>query len=100
VVPADLGISESCLRRWMAKDHLDAAWRGVSSDERRELVELRWRTRMLEIENKILKRASAYFARENVLPKIVPVGSWLLAEEVSVAVACRVLGLSSSCYYK
>jgi transposase-like protein len=41
----------------------------VSSDERRELVELRRRNRVLEMEVEILKRASAYFARENVLPK-------------------------------
>jgi len=42
---------------------------GVSSTEKRELVELRRRNRVLEMELEILKRASAYFARENVLPK-------------------------------
>lgn len=69
-VASDLGISESCLRRWMAQDDVDAGRReGVSSDERRELVELRRRNRVLEMEVEILKRASAYFARENVLPK-------------------------------
>jgi transposase len=69
-VAKDLGISESCLRRWMGQADVDAGTReGLSSDERRELVELRRRTRVLEMENEILKRASAYFARENVLPK-------------------------------
>ena len=69
-IAKDLGISESCLRRWMALDDVDAGRKeGLSSDERRELVELRRRTRVLEMENEILKRASAYFARENVLPK-------------------------------
>ncbi|NKY24363.1 transposase [Cellulomonas denverensis] len=69
-VASDLGISESCLRRWMAQDDVDAGRReGVSSDERRELVELRRRNRVLEMEVEILKRAPAYFARENVLPK-------------------------------
>lgn len=69
-VAKDLGISESCLRRWMALDDVDAGRReGLTSAERKELVELRRRTRVLEMENEILKRASAYFARENVLPK-------------------------------
>ena len=69
-VASDLGISESCLRRWMTHDDVDAGRRqGMSSDERRELVELRRRNRVLEMEVEILKRASAYFARENVLPK-------------------------------
>jgi len=69
-IAKDLGISESCLRRWMARDDVDAGRReGVTSDERKELVEARRRIRVLEMENEILKRASAYFARENVLPK-------------------------------
>ena len=69
-IASDLGISESCLRRWMAQDDVDAGRReGISTEERRELVELRRRNRVLEMEVEILKRASAYFARENVLPK-------------------------------
>jgi transposase len=65
-----VGISNSNLRRWMAQDDVDAGRReGISTDERRELVELRRRNRVLEMEVEILKRASAYFARENVLPK-------------------------------
>jgi len=42
---------------------------GVTSDERAELVRLRRELRVKEMEIEILKRASAYFARENVLPK-------------------------------
>ena len=69
-IAKDLGISESCLRGWLAQADVDAGGRvGVSTDERRELVELRRRNRVLEMEVEILKRASAFFARENVLPK-------------------------------
>lgn len=66
----DLGISESCLRGWIIQADIDAGGRpGLSSDERKELAELRRRNRVLEMEVEILKRASAYFARENILPK-------------------------------
>lgn len=66
----DLGISESCLRRWIDQDAVDSGTReGLTSKERAELVELRRRARVLEMENEILKRAAAYFAKENVLPK-------------------------------
>ena len=41
----------------------------LTSAEKKELVALRARNRTLELENDILKRAAAYFARENVLPK-------------------------------
>ena len=69
-VARDLGISESCLRRWMERDGVDAGRKeGLTSAERKELVDLRRRNRVLEMELEILKRASAYFARENVLPK-------------------------------
>lgn len=66
----NLGISESCLRRWMSQDEVDRGDRnGLTTTEKRELVELRRKNRVLETEIEILKRASAYFARENVLPK-------------------------------
>ena len=42
---------------------------GLTRDERAELVRLRREKRVLEMEVEILKRASAYFARENILPK-------------------------------
>jgi len=71
VLAKDLGISESCLRNWMAQADADdngSATR-LTSAEKKELAELRRKNRQLELENEILKRAAAYFARENVLPK-------------------------------
>jgi transposase-like protein len=69
-IATDLGISDSCLRNWMAQADIDEGRReGLSSREREELVELRREARTLKLEHEILKRAAAYFARENVLPK-------------------------------
>jgi transposase-like protein len=69
-VARDLGISESGLRRWMAQADVDRGKReGLSSGEKQELVRLRRENRVLHMENEILKRAAAYFAKENVLPK-------------------------------
>lgn len=66
----DLGISESCLRRWMDLADVEEGHKeGLTKDERAELVRLRREKRVLEMEVEILKRASAYFARENILPK-------------------------------
>ena len=42
---------------------------GVTRDERAELVRLRRENRVQAMEIEILERASAYFARENILPK-------------------------------
>ena len=67
-IAKDLGISESCLRNWMAQADADngtgkpTASR-LSSEERAELAELRKKAKRLETENEILKRAAAYFAR-------------------------------------
>ena len=69
-IAEDLGISESCLRNWLSRADIDEGRRdGLSSNERDELVELRRELRVAKMENEILKRAAAYFARENVLPK-------------------------------
>ena len=69
-IAADLGISESCLRGWVAKaDVEDGRRRGVTKDEHEELLALRRELRVAKMENEILKRAAAFFAQENVLPK-------------------------------
>ena len=67
----DLRISESCLRNWVAQAQVDEAGSAtqLTSAEKKALAELRRDNRRLELEVEILKRAAAYFARENVLPK-------------------------------
>lgn len=69
-IAADLGISDQTLRNWVKQADIDEGRRnGVTTDEHAEVARLRRRNRVLEMEVEILKRASAFFARENVLPK-------------------------------
>jgi transposase-like protein len=69
-VARTLGIAESCLRNWMARADVDEGRReGLTSDERKELVQLRRDKRRLEMENEILRRAAALFARDGIVPK-------------------------------
>ncbi len=69
-IAKDLLISELCPRRWMDQSDVDEGHKpGMSTDERKELVRVRRENRVQAMEIEILKRSSAYFARENVLPK-------------------------------
>jgi len=70
VLATQLSISESCLRKWITQAEADdgASNSGLTTAEKKELAQLRRDKRRLEMENEILKRAAAYFARENVLP--------------------------------
>jgi len=68
-VAKDFGISASCLHRWLNLADVDDGLRpGVSSEETREVRELKKRNRLLEQEVEVLRRATAYFAKD-VLPK-------------------------------
>ena len=76
-VAKSFGISESCLQRWLKIADRDDGRPGSASsttgssagvDLEAENRELRKRAKQLEQENEILRRATAYFARD-VLPK-------------------------------
>ena len=59
-----LGIGDNLLRRWKQGFEEEATGNPLSKDEREELKRLRKEVRNLRMEKEILKKASAYFAKE------------------------------------
>jgi len=59
-----VGLNPNQIYTW--KDHLEAQASGValSDDERAELIKLRAENKRLKMEKDILKKASAFFAKE------------------------------------
>jgi transposase-like protein len=68
-VADDFDIAPESVRRWVRQADIDDGVKdGLTTAEQSELVQLRRRARRLEMENEILRRAAAYFARD-ALPK-------------------------------
>lgn len=68
-VAADFDIAPESVRRWVRQADVDDGVKdGLTTAEQSELVQLRRRARQLEMENEVLRRAAAYFARD-ALPK-------------------------------
>src|SRR3989440_6322619 len=68
-VAADFDISTESVRRWMRQADIDDGIKdGLTTAEQSEIVQLRRDKRRLEMENEILRRAAAYFAKD-ALPK-------------------------------
>ena len=65
-VARDFDLTETAVREWVKQAELDAGTRvdGLTSDERDELARLRRENRRLQEDVEILKRATAFFARE------------------------------------
>lgn len=59
-----LGITTTLLYKWKAKIEAERSGEGLSKDEREELLKLRKENRTLRMEKEILKKASAFFAKE------------------------------------
>ena len=68
-VAADFDVSVESVSRWMRQADIDDGVKdGLTTAEQAEAVQLRREVRRLEMENEILRRAAAYFAKDQ-LPK-------------------------------
>ena len=59
-----IDVSENNLRRWKKEFEQEANGERLTADERAELIRLRRENRQLKMEKEILKKASAFFAKE------------------------------------
>ena len=57
-------VSENNLRRWKKELEQEATGERLNADERAELARLRRENKELRMEKEILKKASAFFAKE------------------------------------
>ena len=66
-VARDLDLTESAVRNWVRQFDVDAGVReGVSTRELDEVRQLRSENRQLRMERDILKKATAFFAKESM----------------------------------
>jgi transposase len=64
-VSRDFDLTETAVREWVKQADVDAGARpGLTSEEREELARLRRENRRLHEDVEILKRATAFFAKE------------------------------------
>lgn len=65
-IARDLDLTESALRNWVKQHDIDeGTTQGLSTAEKEELARLRRENRQLRMERDILKKATAFFAKEN-----------------------------------
>ena len=66
-VARDLDLTPSALGGWVEQARADRSKgkTGLTTEERAELVRLRKQVRVLEMERALLKKAAAFFAKEN-----------------------------------
>jgi transposase len=67
-VAMDLDLTETALREWVKRAEVDAGANSadaLTTLEREELARLRRENKRLQMEREILKKAAAFFAKEN-----------------------------------
>ncbi len=67
-VSRELGLTETAVRRWIEQAEIDSGGGpagALTTAEREELAQLRKRVKTLEMEREILKKATAFFAKES-----------------------------------
>ena len=67
-IARDLDLTESAVRAWVKQAEIDAgrgAAGALTTAEREELTRLRRENKQLQLEREILKKATAFFAKEN-----------------------------------
>ncbi len=67
-IARDLDLGETAVRRWVEQAEIDSGGGpagALTTAEREELAQLRKRVKTLEMEREILKKATAFFAKES-----------------------------------
>lgn len=66
-IAREIGVSYGTLRSWVNQDAIDSGQReGLTTEEKEELRRLRREVKILRQEKEILRKAAAFFAREEI----------------------------------